>query len=103
MTDKSFYSDLDKVLTGIGDKLTYFFQWVTTFFAGLVIGFVEDWRLTLVLLGASPFIIVSALIMAKVTSPFLFNRVALRGHLHHLNYVDPQLFYLYLLNHVLFM
>lgn len=62
------YSDLDKVQAGIGDKLSIFFQWITTFFAGLVIGFVVDFRLTLVILGITPFLAIAAFVMAKVCS-----------------------------------
>ena len=64
----SCLSDLDKVQAGIGDKLSIFFQWITTFFAGLVIGFVVDYRLSLVILGVTPFLVVAAFIMAKVCS-----------------------------------
>ena len=52
--------------TGIGDKLAAFFQWITTFIAGLVIGFAIDYRLTLVILAVTPFIVVAAFIMGKV-------------------------------------
>ena len=53
-------SDIDKIYSGIGDRLSVFFQWTTTFVAGIVIGFIYEWRLTLVLLGATPFMIGSA-------------------------------------------
>ena len=61
----TFHSDLDKVQAGIGDKLSIFFQWITTFFAGLVIGFTVDYRLTLVILGITPFLVAAAFVMAK--------------------------------------
>jgi len=46
---------MDKVHRGIGDRLSTFIQWMTAFFGGIIAGFVYDWRLTLVMLGASPF------------------------------------------------
>ena len=61
-----FLSDLDKVYAGIGDKLAIFFQWITTFFAGFAVGFYGEWRLTLLLLGVTPFLVVAAFILAKV-------------------------------------
>ena len=59
-------SDVEKIQAGIGDKLSIFFQWITTFFAGFVIGFVVQWRLTLVLLGFTPFLVFAAFLLAKV-------------------------------------
>ena len=59
-------SDLDKVQAGIGDKLAVFFQWIVTFFAGIAVGFALDWRLTLVILGMTPFLAAAAVAMAKV-------------------------------------
>ena len=61
-------SDIDKIHDGIGDKLAILVQWVVTFFAGFIIGFVRDWRLTLFLLGAvTPFLVVSAAAFSKVS------------------------------------
>ena len=62
------FSDLDKIHTGIGDRLSVFFQWTTTFFAGIVVGFVYEWRLTLVMLGATPFLVASAAFLVRVSS-----------------------------------
>ena len=62
------FSDLDKIHTGIGDRLSVFFQWTTTFFAGIVVGFVYEWRLTLVMLGATPFLVASSAFLIRVSS-----------------------------------
>ena len=62
MISYSYHSDLDKVLSGTGDKLVTFFQYMSTFFSGFTIGFVQDWRLTLMLLGVTPFLVVSGAI-----------------------------------------
>ena len=69
-----FLSDLDKVQAGIGDKLSIFFQWITSFFAGLVVGFVVDYRLTLVILGVTPFLVIAVFAMAKVCSLDMLQR-----------------------------
>ena len=41
---------------------------LTVFVAGLVLGFVKSWKLTLVILAISPLVILSAAIMTKVRS-----------------------------------
>lgn len=60
--------DVTKIQAGIGDKLGQFLQWFSTFLAGFVIGFVFGWKLTLVILSVSPFLVVSGVIMGKLTS-----------------------------------
>ena len=50
---------MNKVHKGIGDRLSTFIQWMTGFVGGIVAGFVYDWRLTLVMLGATPFMMAS--------------------------------------------
>ena len=42
------------------------FQWTSSFVAGVVIGFIYDWRLTLVMLGTAPFLVASAAYFVKV-------------------------------------
>ena len=58
---------MDKIHTGIGDRLSTFIQWTTTFFVGIVVGFIYDWRLTLVMLGGTPFIVVSSAFLVTVS------------------------------------
>jgi len=48
---------MNKIHKGIGDRLSTFIQWITGFVGDIVAGFVCDWRLTLVMIGATPFII----------------------------------------------
>ena len=62
------FSDIDKIHTGIGDRLSVFFQWTTSFFAGIVIGFIYDWRLTLVMLAVTPFLVASGALYVVVSS-----------------------------------
>ena len=59
-------SDMEKILSGIGDKLALFVQWIAVFFGGFIIGFVRDWRLTLLLVAFTPFLAISGAVFAKV-------------------------------------
>ncbi|XP_064648001.1 ATP-dependent translocase ABCB1-like isoform X1 [Lineus longissimus] len=58
--------DINKIKEGIGDKLANFFQWFTTFIAGITIGFVNGWLLTLVILAVSPLLVICAALMTKL-------------------------------------
>ena len=60
------YSDLDKVQTGIGSKISVFFQWIASFIAGLVVGIYSEFRVALVILAVSPFLVIATFIMTKV-------------------------------------
>jgi ABC-type multidrug transport system fused ATPase/permease subunit len=62
--------DLIKVQDGIGDKLSIFFQLVATFFTAFILGFAIEWRLTLLMLGCTPFLAVSAFFFTKLLSIF---------------------------------
>lgn len=59
-------SDIEKIREGIGVKLSLFVQLTTTFIAGFVIGFVRVWQLAALLLGITPFIIVTVVISYSV-------------------------------------
>ncbi|MGH0133082.1 UNVERIFIED_CONTAM: hypothetical protein FKN15_045383 [Acipenser sinensis] len=43
--------DISKINEGIGDKIALLIQSVATFLAGFVVGFIEGWKLTLVILA----------------------------------------------------
>ncbi|XP_032762928.1 phosphatidylcholine translocator ABCB4 isoform X3 [Rattus rattus] len=62
--------DVSKINDGIGDKLGMFFQSITTFSAGFIIGFISGWKLTLVILAVSPLIGLSSAMWAKVLTSF---------------------------------
>lgn len=59
-------SDVDKIHDGIGDKVALLIQWVATFVGGFVVAFIEDYRLTLLLLTCAPLLIVAGYFMTKV-------------------------------------
>lgn len=63
-------SDINKIYAGIGDKLAVFIQWVTTFFAGFIVAFFYEWKLTLLLLAFTPLLAVSGAILSKLTAAF---------------------------------
>ncbi|XP_038611446.1 ATP-dependent translocase ABCB1 isoform X2 [Tachyglossus aculeatus] len=62
--------DVSKINEGIGDKIGMFFQALTTFFTGFIIGFTKGWKLTLVILAISPVLGLSAAVWAKILSSF---------------------------------
>ena len=62
-----FCSDLDKVSQGIGDKVGSFMQWMSTFFGGIIVGFISEWRLALVILAITPVLAIVAGAFSKVT------------------------------------
>jgi len=50
--------------------MSLFIQWISVFIGGFVIGFVREWRLTLLLVGFSPFLAISAAVFSKVSPMF---------------------------------
>ncbi|KAH3689239.1 hypothetical protein DPMN_191104 [Dreissena polymorpha] len=59
-------NDISKIQDGIGDKLGQFMQWFCAFLAGVIVGFVHGWKLTLVILSISPLLALCAVIMTKL-------------------------------------
>jgi len=51
---------LEKVAAGIGNKLAFIFQAITTLITGLIVGFVYLWQLTLVIIGCAPVFIIAS-------------------------------------------
>jgi len=62
-----YNSDVQKIHDGIGDKVALLLQWLATFVGGFVIGFVRDWRLTLLLMVFAPFLALGGFVMSKVS------------------------------------
>ena len=65
---KSIFSDIDKIFSGMGDKVGSFIQWTTTFLGGLIVGLIQEWRLALVILAVTPLVAAVAGAMSKVKS-----------------------------------
>ena len=65
-------SDVTKVQDGIGDKLGNFFQWISTCIAGMVIGFVYGWKLSLAIMATSPLLVASGIVFTKVLAAVCF-------------------------------
>ncbi|KAH9508578.1 Multidrug resistance protein 1 [Bulinus truncatus] len=60
--------DITKIQDGIGDKMGSFVQWFASFVAGFVIGFANGWKLTLVILAVSPFLVGAAGLFSKLAA-----------------------------------
>jgi ATP-binding cassette subfamily B (MDR/TAP) protein 1 len=69
------FSDVDKIQEGTGDKLALLFQYVSVAIAGIIVGFIYGWKMTLVMLAASPFMIIAGAIMGFVSVALLCTRV----------------------------
>ncbi len=51
---------------GTGDKVGLLIQYVSQFFGGFIIAFYHDWRLTLIMMSLSPFVIICGAFLAKL-------------------------------------
>lgn len=61
-----YFSDLERVREGIGDKLSICLQFISTFIAGFAIGFIKSWRLTLVMMSLTPILAICAAFLSRV-------------------------------------
>lgn len=52
-------SDIERIRDGIGYKCGLFIQSLATFLGGFVIGFIEAWQLTLIIVFLAPFLIIT--------------------------------------------
>jgi len=57
--------DVNKISEAIADKFSVFVQRLATFIGGFVVGFINGWQLTLVILAISPLLGVGAALMGK--------------------------------------
>ena len=60
------FSDVEKIHSGIGDKLAVFLQFFTTFIASFVIAFITNWKLALVVSIALPILVLMGMLLTKV-------------------------------------
>ncbi|KAM6314849.1 LOW QUALITY PROTEIN: ATP-binding cassette sub-family B member 5 [Aegotheles albertisi] len=58
--------DINTIHEGIGDKICIFVQFFATFLAGIIIGFIYGWKLTLVILSVSPLLAASAAVWSTL-------------------------------------
>jgi ABC-type multidrug transport system fused ATPase/permease subunit len=63
--------DINNIQNGIGDKVSLFISYTTTFFAGYILGLVQGWKLTLVIISLAPLIAVAIgiLVIVSTVSP----------------------------------
>ena len=66
------YSDVEKIHSGVGDKVAVFLQFFTTFIACFVIAFVTNWKLALVVSIALPILILMGTLLTKVWLAILY-------------------------------
>ena len=60
-------SDLEKIASGIGDKLAYTMQAIIQMITGLIVGFIYLWQLALLFIGCIPLLIVAGVIVERVS------------------------------------
>ncbi|NWW34547.1 MDR1 protein, partial [Panurus biarmicus] len=58
--------DINTIREGIGDKISIFLQFFSTFVSGLIVGFIYGWKLTLVVMSVSPLLATSAAIWSTL-------------------------------------
>ncbi|NWV27208.1 MDR1 protein, partial [Origma solitaria] len=58
--------DINTIREGMGDKISIFLQFFSTFVSGVIIGFIYGWKLTLVVLSVSPLLAGSAAIWSTL-------------------------------------
>ncbi|NWT79045.1 MDR1 protein, partial [Lanius ludovicianus] len=58
--------DINTIHKGIGDKISIFLQFFSTFVSGLIIGFIYGWKLTLVVMSVSPLLAASAAVWSTL-------------------------------------
>ncbi|NWH93324.1 MDR1 protein, partial [Aegithalos caudatus] len=58
--------DINTIREGIGDKISIFLQFFSTFVSGLIVGFIYGWKLTLVVMSVSPLLAASAAVWSTL-------------------------------------
>lgn len=61
-------SDINLIQSGIGDKLCTAVQYFTTFVVGIIVGFVYGWKLTLLVLGVTPILLIAGAIFGNASA-----------------------------------
>ena len=64
------HSDIEKIQSGIGDKVAVFLSYFSTFISGYIIAFSKSWKLALVVMTMLPLIAFISATIAKVVTEF---------------------------------
>ena len=75
-----FLRNIDKVHAGIGDKFAMLIQWVTTFIAGFVVGFIRGWQLALLLAFITPIMGVAGAVFFRVRRSCMIIMMSVHVH-----------------------
>ncbi|KAL7976562.1 hypothetical protein Chor_008511 [Crotalus horridus] len=67
--------DVSKINEGIGDKIGMLIHGISAFVSGFIVGFINGWKLTLVILAISPVLGICAAVWAKAEFCYLKNKV----------------------------
>ena len=59
-------SDVEKIQSGLGDRVAIFIQFTSTFLSGFTVAFVFNWRLALVVVSVLPFMVVITAALTRV-------------------------------------
>lgn len=59
-------SDLDALSGGLGGEIAYLIQSVSSVMSGFLVSFIENWKITLVMMSAAPFLAIVQGIADKV-------------------------------------
>jgi len=62
---------VDRLHEGLGDKITTFVQWMTTFIGGLILSVVQSWKLALVVMATMPVLVIAIGIMGRVIRTYV--------------------------------
>ncbi|GMS92925.1 hypothetical protein PENTCL1PPCAC_15100, partial [Pristionchus entomophagus] len=60
------FDNLERVREGTGDKVALLIQYTAQFLGGFVVAFSYDWKLTLIMMSLSPFMIICGALIAKL-------------------------------------
>ena len=74
-------SDLERVREGLGDKVSFIFQFLAQFIAGFTIGFVYGWKLALVMMSLTPLLAVCGAFLSKVSLDYILSTTQLYRNL----------------------
>ena len=67
-----FFSDIEKIKNGMGEKLALLDQYLSIGVASVITSLIYGWKLTLVMLAASPLLIISGVLVERVCIGLLF-------------------------------